>query len=295
MKKICIVVGTILVLILMNNVSSEIIMDSSNNIRIENIRFTFANEMYFEYVGVRYDHVLFNSTAFYIDSPNNINITLEHLNQTITGADVGDILVQFDANSTSGNVYFNITGFVQNSNYTILRNNVTYASDIANASGTVSFNYSNWTLSNYTFAIVLVSYDLRIFNPRPPEGALDAKTYQSGMFTCVDIEYSAFDGSVVLTINFTSNSSGVWIQYGSINITDNGTYCVWNNNFSEEDALYFWNVTAENENISAKDSYKFRTGVNILINGKEHEMTLLVYIPLGVIPIYMHKKRRNMF
>lgn len=204
MNKIFVLLIICILLFLTNGLKADIIMDQTNNIYVENIKYTFKQEMYFDYVGVRIDHVLFNTTSFYIDSPNNINITMEFLNQSITGADVGDILLQFDANTTPGNIYFNISGFAEGSNYTVLQNFTTYGNYTANSTGFISFNISDWSTTNYTITVVLNAFIIRIFNPRPADGELDVKTYDYGIITCVDIAYN----------NFGPDSNGTAIEFG---------------------------------------------------------------------------------
>ena len=202
MKKMYLILFVFFAL-LFNSTKSDIIMDQTNNIYVENIRYTFKQEMYFDYVGVREDHVLFNTTSFYIDAPNNINITMEFLNSSITGADINDILLQFDANTTAGNIYFNISGFAEGSNYTVLRNFTTYGNYTANDSGFISFNISDWSTTNYTITVVLNEFIIRIFNPRPSDGGLDVKVRSGGILTCIDIAYGDFGLTSVYGSNIT--------------------------------------------------------------------------------------------
>jgi len=291
-KKNYIVIGTIM-LILAFSVKADVSFNEDTFLRTENIRFGFINRMDFEYVSVRYDSVVFNTTGFYIDAPNDINITMEYLNASIAGANIGDTLLQFDANTTIGNVYFNISGFASGSNYTVLQNFTTYGNYTANSTGFISFNISDWSTTNYTITVVLNAFIIRIFNPQPSDGDLDVKVYEYGVRTCIDINYTNFGVSEV-TLDFTSNSSGVWLSYGVVNATENGTFCFINGNFSERcDVTYYWNITATDGNITVTDSYKFTTACKLIKNIEPYDVSLLVYTPLGIIPLFFYKRKKH--
>lgn len=264
MKKIILLLTICISLTLINNIEADIIMDQTNNIYVENIKYTFKQEMYFDYVGIRIDHVLFNTTSFYIDSPNNINITMEFLNQSITGGNIGDILLQFDANTTPGNVYFNISGFVTGSNYTVLQNGSVYGYYLANSTGFISFNIDDWSTTNYTIAIVLNAFIIRIFNPMPSDGGLDVKVRSGGISTCIDILYSKYGLTSAYGSNITFGNEQSFNSSISPNIVmsrQNSTHFVllWSNatGFTGEMKVGI----IDGEVITYGPEYKFNTGI----------------------------------
>lgn len=120
-----------------------------NNNEVYNVSDSLQN---FEHIIINNNYVQFNTTGFHIDAPNNINISLEFLNHSNTGVD-GEVL-RFDANTSSGTVWFNISGFKKFIfNYSIYRNSTLIDNQTANATGFLSFNESGW--SNYTFRVDL--------------------------------------------------------------------------------------------------------------------------------------------
>lgn len=120
-------------------------------IHTENLYFHVQNEQYnitptmlFRQLIHAENYMQFNDTGFYITAPNNINITLHFLNSSMLNANETDKLVNFTAYTPSGLVWFNLSGFKPNSNYTIQRDAVNYTDSQANASGFISWNNSLW-------------------------------------------------------------------------------------------------------------------------------------------------------
>jgi len=120
-------------------------------IHTENLYFHVQNEQYnvtptmlFKQLIHAENYMQFNDTGFYITSPNNINITLHFLNSSMLNANETDKLVNFTAYTPSGLVWFNLSGFKPNSNYTIQRDAVNYTDSQANTSGFISWNNSLW-------------------------------------------------------------------------------------------------------------------------------------------------------
>lgn len=95
----------------------------------------------------------FNSTVrFSIDSTNDINITLVYLHSNVAGAVKGSKVLEFYANTTSGRVWFNLSGFSPSDEYTIQMDGVAILETTAESTGNISFNNSIW--SKHLFEIV---------------------------------------------------------------------------------------------------------------------------------------------
>jgi len=111
---------------------------------VENEQYNVSHTMPFSRIIVSNGYIQFNTTRFKITAPNFIYITLHFINASITGANESDLLINFTADTSGGNVYFNLSGFVPQSNYTIQREYVNYTTVQANSSGWISWNNSLW-------------------------------------------------------------------------------------------------------------------------------------------------------
>jgi len=110
----------------------------------DNAYFATNDSMSFSQIHLSENYVEFNNSKFNISSPNRVNITLVDINESLSGA-VGDTFIKFYANTSSGNVYFNISGFTNNQNISVYRDSIVYTNVSANSSGWISFNDSTWS------------------------------------------------------------------------------------------------------------------------------------------------------
>jgi len=81
--------------------------------------------------------ITFNNTClFNVSAPNPTNITIIQLSSQ---------QIRFYANTTTGNVYFNITGLQNNKQYRIDRNGTTLTTRTTDNTGTIRFNNNAWS------------------------------------------------------------------------------------------------------------------------------------------------------
>lgn len=124
------------------------------HINLDNVYFIVGNERYncsdmdFSSITIDSDHIIFNTTGFFVDAPNDINITLYFINGSMSGSE-GDNLLNFSSKTSGGFVYFNISGFVTDANYTINRTGNWYDNDTANASGYINWTNSDWGIRQF--------------------------------------------------------------------------------------------------------------------------------------------------
>ena len=120
-----------------------------------NVFYTMNQSIDFN-VAISDDYVGFNGTDIIASSPNYLNISIDYIGD-ILNAGNGERVFQFLGNTTSGNVYFNMSGFKTGTNYSINRTFQGAPGDIqysvANASGYISWSNSVWSaLGPQTFS-----------------------------------------------------------------------------------------------------------------------------------------------
>ena len=128
------------------NVKAEVVIDTD-------ICFVIDNETYkvndttrsFSKIVWTGSWILFNSTDFNVSSGNAITVSIDYINNSIIGAGDDDLVLEFCADTVGGTVYFNISGFRNDYNYTVKRNGTIIKNVTSNASGGISFNNSIWS------------------------------------------------------------------------------------------------------------------------------------------------------
>ena len=100
--------------------------------------------------------ILFCSTGILtvninVSSNNAINISISYLKSNFSNASQGDLLLRFNANTTGGTVWFNLSGFVANRDYDVFRDSVLLSDEKANASGVISFSSNVWSDHQFDF------------------------------------------------------------------------------------------------------------------------------------------------
>jgi hypothetical protein len=136
------------------SVSADMNYDDHTVFQVDNENYTFpAGGITFSEVAYNESGswIRFNNTDFNITSSNPINITLSYLNPNIAGASSGDTILSFNANTTGGTVYFNLSGFQNNDVYTLYRDNAVITSYTSNATGVLHVTNTVW--SDHDFEI----------------------------------------------------------------------------------------------------------------------------------------------
>ena len=120
------------------------------------IEFVVGNKTYsvqaikdFSSITIDSDYIIFNSTGFYVTSSNIIGITIIYISNDFVDANNGDKVVEFDADTSSGSVLFDLSGFVVGNYYIVQRDGVEIANVSADGSGIISFSNSLWSSRNF--------------------------------------------------------------------------------------------------------------------------------------------------
>ncbi len=130
------------------SVSADVTYDNTTVFNVDNENYTFpAGGMTFSQVMINESGswIKFNNTDFNITSSNPINITLSYLNSNIAGASTGDTVLSFNADTTAGTVWFNLTGFKASTTYTLYRDSVVITTYNSNSEGNLSFSNAVWS------------------------------------------------------------------------------------------------------------------------------------------------------
>jgi hypothetical protein len=122
---------------------------------VENETYTVYQVMVFSSITISDTFIIFNSTGFYIDSPNDITITLKFIDSNFYQASNGDLVLQFYANTNTGNVLFDISGFPLGARYEVRRDSTVIANPTADSSGFIYFSNNVW--SSHLFSIYQVN------------------------------------------------------------------------------------------------------------------------------------------
>ena len=112
---------------------------------VDNETYTVYQTMDFSSITIASSYIIFNSTGFYVTSGDDITISLVYLSDDIAGAGDGGKVLEFYADTTSGNVWFNLSGFLGGNDYVVNRSGSTIGTPTANNSGFISFTNSVWS------------------------------------------------------------------------------------------------------------------------------------------------------
>lgn len=138
-----------------SSVSADVTLDDTIIIQVDNENYTFpAGGINFSYVAFNESGswIRFNNTGWNVTSTNNINITVSYLNNNIAGASTGDSVLEFQAETSAGTVWFNLSSLTINQTYTLNVDQVAVNQYTANATGVIHFPYTFW--SSHTFELV---------------------------------------------------------------------------------------------------------------------------------------------
>ncbi|UCD13704.1 MAG: PKD domain-containing protein, partial [Thermoplasmatales archaeon] len=112
---------------------------------VGNEDYTVNQTMNFESITTGSSYIIFNNTGFYVSSGNDITITLVYINDDMTGAGDGEKVLEFYGDTVGGNVWFNLSGFPVDNNYTVDRSGSSIAIPSVNGSGFISFTNDVWS------------------------------------------------------------------------------------------------------------------------------------------------------
>ncbi|UCD13475.1 MAG: hypothetical protein JSW60_07950 [Thermoplasmatales archaeon] len=124
---------------------TAVIVNPGTYFSVGNETYTVNQSMDFESITIASSYIIFNDTGFYISSNSDITITLVYINDNVANAGNGEKVLEFYGNTSSGTIWFNLSGFPASNNYTVNRSGSSIASPTANGSGFISFANSVWS------------------------------------------------------------------------------------------------------------------------------------------------------
>ena len=144
----------IISIILLVSVSSGIVIlttDTEDAVHfiVGNETYTVDETMDFSSITIAYSYIIFNTTGFCVTSGNNILISLVYLNDDINDVSDGDKVLEFYADTSSRNVWFNLSGFPVGNEYVVNRDGNPISYPNANSSGYISFSDSIWSRQHF--------------------------------------------------------------------------------------------------------------------------------------------------
>jgi len=125
--------------------------DSSDNIQCGNENYSFHTPITLTNAKGNNDWVMFNNVYFNITSGNSINLSISYLNSNIDAAVAGDTVLTFNADTTTGTVWFNLSGFKVNHSYGVYRDSTKVQGLTSNRDGNLSWSNSVWSDHQFDF------------------------------------------------------------------------------------------------------------------------------------------------
>jgi len=132
-------------------VSADITVSTNEVYVVGNENYSFASALTFNQINHNTSWIKFSDIGFNITSSNAINLSISYLKSNFSNASQGDLLLRFNANTTGGTVWFNLSGFVANRDYDVFRDSVLLSDEKANASGVISFSSNVWSDHQFDF------------------------------------------------------------------------------------------------------------------------------------------------
>ena len=219
-------------------VSADIIWYTDEYILVGNENYTVNQTMNFSYREHTSVYLLLNSTYYNLSAINDVNISLTYLCPDISATVYDDLVLGFYANS-SANVYFNLSGFTNGVSYIVWKDRDFFSDVVANSTGVISFNESDWAPNNPIFEVYnnesatwySSSFGGSVTVNSPdhpnPHAGLDATVYNA---TCINVSFSGVDNSDYRTTierntpGFTSWARGSGTEiYNITGVTSNYT------------------------------------------------------------------------
>jgi hypothetical protein len=131
--------------------TQALVIETGTYFESGNENYTVALPMNFSIIKINSTWIRFNTTDFNLTAPNNIWITLSYMSNNMSDYISGNTLLTFTASTSSGNVLFNLSGFIPNGDYDIYKSNILFDRTTATANGNILFSNNAW--SEKTFRI----------------------------------------------------------------------------------------------------------------------------------------------
>ena len=164
---------------------SAITINPGTYFSVGNETYTVYQTMNFESITIASSYIIFNDTGFYVSSGNDIIITLVYINDDTAGADDGEKILEFYADTTAGSVVFDLSGFPAGNDYVVKRSGSSISTPTANGSGFISFTNDIW--GNQLFEIVQVGGGV-VNNPPVVSNIPDQTILEGASFAQIDLD-----------------------------------------------------------------------------------------------------------
>lgn len=227
-------------------------------VRIDpDVQFVVGNETYtvnqtmeFSSITIDSSYIVFNDTGFYVTSDLDVDITLVHINDDITGTSNGERVLDFYASTTGGNVWFNISGFVVGRSYMVNRSGSSIATPTANSSGFISFCSDVWSTHRFEIFQLNSNRAPAVNNPSPSDLSTGVSISTSSLsVTIEDLDGDSIDWTITTTPG-VGNSSNSGDSNGSKSCSVSGL---------SYSTIYTWLVSATDGSSWTNESYSFTT------------------------------------
>ena len=123
----------------------SVIIDNTTQFKVQNETYKAYTSINLNKIEISADYIIFNSTKFFVTSPNSITISLVNIHKDIDNANNGDKILDFYAVCSSGKVWFNLSEFPPGNGYSIKVGGTTVDSVSSNLNYYVNFSYSSWS------------------------------------------------------------------------------------------------------------------------------------------------------
>jgi len=247
-------------LILIVSVSSAVVVMTTGP--EYNVQFIVGNETYlsdetinFNSITIDSSYIIFNNTGFYLTAPNDITITLVYINDNIAGAGDADKVVEFFADTSGGNVLFDLSGFPAGNDYVVKRDGESFSYPTADSSGRISF--SSIVDEDKRFEILQVGDGVENNLPYSPSNPNPANQNTNADLDVI-LSWSGGDPDgdpVTYDVYFGTASQPPQVSSGQSTATyDPGTL--------DYDITYYWKIVAwdDNDASTAGPVWEFTTG-----------------------------------
>jgi len=263
MKKGILLISIILVLCTFIPATTSVLISPGTYFTAGTGNYTVGHQMNFSQIKINANWIAFNITHFNISSANTVYVVLYDLDDDPLTALVNEYVLNFSAATTAGNVWFNLSGFRANANYTIYRNGTFLMHNKSNATGCIQFSNSAWTTKNFSIRTNVTSGSIPTVTInfagnltdsggpyyRPPyETTQLVGAWSDGYYTNNSHQLEGWM-YINLTVTDGDGLSNVWLNW--LNDT---TWTNWTYRFTKAGAYYELNTSA---NFSTHSGYNY--------------------------------------
>jgi hypothetical protein len=246
-KRFIMLVSVILAIFISSKISAVTINPGFEFV-VGNETYTVQQTMDFSIIIIDSTYIIFNDTGFYLTAPNDITITLVYINDDIAGAGDGDKVVEFNADTSGGNVLFDLSGFTASTDYIVKRNGTQIANPTANGSGYISFSNNIWSSHSFeisqdgegpgdTTAPETSNMNVAQSDPIDTESGFGWENFTCTVTDNVEVNNVFINitcsGSSTTNVSMTKISGTDQYYYNTILSHGNYTYFIWANDTSD--------------------------------------------------------------